>query len=85
MIFQKQLFNDIIKSSCLMKFSYYYCNEILKKNKNNTSLHVAIQNKNIEIIKLLISDPRIDINETDQILLKEIYQIYYYINGFPFF
>ena len=46
-----------------MKFKIKYFNEILKKKKNyKIPLYFAVEKENIEIIKLLLSNDKIDVN-----------------------
>ena len=48
-------------------------NEIFKKNNlNNAALHLAIENEKIDIVGLLISDQRTDVN------LKNILNFYFF-------
>lgn len=48
-----------------------------------TALHRAVQNGSIEIVKLLLSNPKIDINELDLIFFKNWNNIYFnFLNDF---
>lgn len=39
---------------------------IIKQTKQRTPLHLAVENKNVKIIQLLLSDKKIDINTKDE-------------------
>ena len=50
-----------------MKFKYnYFC---------KTALIIAIENKNIEIVKLLLTNPNIDVNNITKIVILYFYPV----------
>ncbi|KAK8853002.1 hypothetical protein M9Y10_018000 [Tritrichomonas musculus] len=66
----------------LCKFDYYIFAEFLLKNKNIdintikylskfTALHLAAQNDNIEIVKLLLSTPNVDVNVQSEDIIDD--------------
>lgn len=45
-----------------MKFISFFINEISPNNVQNTPLNNAIEKQNIDIVKLLLSNSKIDVN-----------------------
>lgn len=50
-------------------------NEIKKKYSQKNALHIAVQNGNTEIVKLLLSNPHIDVNAINISILLFFNQI----------
>ena len=59
-----------------MKFKIIYSNKIFFKEIHNTALFLAVKMENIEIIKLLLTNKKIDVNTKYEILYYLFYLIH---------
>lgn len=56
-----------------MKFYFFFTYK--------SALHIAVEDKNIKVVQILLSQPNIDIKTTNEILFLFFRKFYFEING----